>query len=136
MPDRVGAIIEAFARYPYGFTLDAETGEPIKTGTGYLVGGIIPSLNRPHYLTRLEVARWLTLFDAISKACNCFIGGWKDGNRLYLDATILVDNQMDAWLLASEWGEKAFGFIEDGVYVKTINVDLDEAELDETAQAG
>jgi len=112
--------------YPEGFTYRQHYDEMVGTEeneapvTGYAVGGIIPAFDG--IPTHLE--DWcegvLTLSNFLSE--EIYIGGWKEGAALVLDAVVIVTDPRVALRLARTWNQEAVGRIEGGEYLYTVKV--------------
>lgn len=86
-----------------GGTLDTRTGEIVEFESGYIVGGVVPSLVRPVDDTRL-------VHDALDftvKANAEHVGIWLNDGHAYVDVVEHVENLQHALALARMRGELA-----------------------------
>jgi len=88
---------------PDGFTLDLETGKMATHKSGYYVSLTNYSDSKPNFDAIVKA------YSLFSKACGrkCYIGGWKDGDKYYIDITVHVTEYEPAMILKNLFGQKA-----------------------------
>ena len=115
----VGASLKSFVTGD-GFTIHAESGEPF-TGSGYLVGGIIPSLTVSADLAvgKLieKVAEWYEGAEALNRHFG-LVGGWVSEGVLHLDVVSVMKDEYAAKLLGRLWDQLAIGKLDGDEYTE------------------
>lgn len=109
-----------------GFTVTKDF-QPF-TGTGYVVGGVIPPVIIPLYCTdpavlavKLGQSFGEVDLSMLSETLHGW-GGWPSGEEYYVDAVTFISDREEAIELGRARGELAIGEFKDGEYITDIEL--------------
>lgn len=104
---RAARVAAALTRAHGGVTLRAADLVPVEPESGYAVGGYAPSIILSASATDRDIAAAIGRMRATHRPGAAYIGTWRSGGRVYIDAVAILADRENAIAAGRERGERA-----------------------------